>query len=214
MKIYEIEAGAKEKFESPIEKIVPLIQQHCRQALYGMQQANRFLYRGVKKMPAVAFLGQSRENRSPSASSATFHRNINLAFATAGFVANRSNSIFATSDKGEAAGYALGSSNKPYMIFPIDGFKFTWSPSIQDLFVNEYGLFGNGPEEYLKRMKFYYEDDADPELINEFLWKSEYTDKDFGAAVSSRNEIMIHGQYYAVSTEFEDWPEFRQLIGS
>jgi hypothetical protein len=212
MKLYELEAGQKEALDNTIEQVVPMIQEHCQFALAGMREAKQFLYRGFKSTPSIAFLGKSREDRRPSSSAATFHRNINLAFAAAGFVANRSNSIFATSNIGDASVYAAG--KNAYMIFPIDGFQFTWSPKIDDLYVYEYRLFGDDELAHTRRSMFYNYDDASPELIQEFLKKSKYTDKDFGAAVMSGNEVMIHGQYYAVTTRFKDWPEFRHSIGA
>lgn len=217
MRLYEIEAGQKEPIEpdSHVEKqlstVVSLIEKNCKLALHSMMQASSFIYRGIKKtenIPPVVFMGQPRIDRKPKSSTEAFHDNVNLAFRMAKFKANRSNSIFVTSVIGDAAMYSI---SNLYMIFPIDGFAFTWSPKINDLYVNEYRLFGNSEEAHYKRMDFFYNKPS-PELIQEFLEKSHYTNKDFGAAIKSGNEIMINGKYYAVHTKYKDWPEIRGLI--
>lgn len=211
MKLYEIASGEKEEI---LDSIVPMITKNCKRALHCMRATHGFLFRGIKAGQAKAlprvFLGASRDNRNPTSSSATFQRNIDLTLSNAGFNALRLNSIFVTSNIHEASLY---SSQNLYMIFPIDGFKFTWSPVISDLYINEWKMWGDDDIAFNTRQEFYNHENASPELQKRFLEITRYTDTDFTSAMKSGNEIMISGRYYAVTSKYKDYPEFRALIG-
>jgi hypothetical protein len=211
MKIYEIEAGEKEpiapedEITDRLNHVIPLVQQHCTQSLHAMRETGKYLYRGIKQSPPLVFLGQSRNNRNPSASPGQFQRNVDAAFNMAGFKALRSNSIFVSSSISEAKNYSY---EGVYLIFPVDGFSFTWSPRISDLYIDEYNIF----DDYTKRTLFFREDDASPELLKEFLERSLYRNTDFTSAIESTNEIMISGKYYAIHSKYAEQPGLKQLM--
>lgn len=209
MRIYEIDAGTRTSIDGFTEAL-HLIQANCKQALSAMTSANRFLYRGTRGAPSEVFHGASRQDRNPSSSTKEFQENIDSALSMAGFKALRSNSIFCSGDIMEAVGY--GGNKNLYMIFPIDGFQYTWSPKIRDLFVDEYNLWGDDPGAFDKRTTFYREPNAPDELKKEFLQRVGYKNTDLDAAIVSGREIMISGEYYAVYAKYKDWPEVRALI--
>jgi hypothetical protein len=190
-----------------VETIVPLLEKNCSNVISGMREAKKFLYRGIKNQTSAVFIGKSRKDRQPMSSTSEFHANINMAFVAAGLKANRSNSIFCTSNLADSAGYG-----ESYMIFPVNGFHFTWSPRISDLYVQEVSLWGDDQGAYEKRVKFFREANPSEELIEEFLAKAQYKNTDLGAAIMSGNEIMISGTYYAVKSQYKDYPEFRRLL--
>jgi hypothetical protein len=91
-----------------------------------------FLYRGVSSSKDAIF-GKPFENRKPKDSNALLSKYLNRLMEIEGFEARRDNSIFAVSHRGHASQYA---NPDIYIIFPVDGFKFTWSPKEEDLVLN------------------------------------------------------------------------------
>ena len=210
MRIYEIDAGSKNDVDG-MQEVLYLITANCTQSLHAMTKANNFLYRGSKSAPAEIFHGASRQDRTPLTSTKEFHNNINSALTLAGFKANRSNSIFCTGSMMDAVSY--GGSKNIYLIFPIDGFNFTWSPKITDLYVDEYSLWGQDYDSFDKRTIFYREPNAPVTLQKEFLERTQYRDTDLDTAIRSGKEIMISGEYYAINFKYKDYLEVGQLIG-
>lgn len=182
-----------------LEQIVKLIKENCSYALDAMRSTNMFLFRGingVRNEKPLFFKSESRLNRNPVASSVILQNNVNAAFDLAKFKANRSNSIFVTSNRNEAAWYSPGKKSI-YLIFPLNGFNFTWSPIIVDLFsdIKSVLMFDSfSKNDYTNN----------PEILNKFLKQSYYTNNDFTDAITSGNEIMINGKYYAIHEHFYD----------
>lgn len=130
MKIYEIEAGQKLHFKPSNTKLgntYPEFLRNCSDAILAMQEANKFLYRGIEKAPPM-FHGRSRNDRNAMDTSSSVTGEVNKLLNIQGLVANRSNSIFCTSNQKDATQYGI-----MYAIFPVNGFKFTWSPVIRDM---------------------------------------------------------------------------------
>lgn len=220
MRLYEIDAGEKHSIPD-LPTAVREIKQNCGQALAAMREANKLLYRGTKDFPGDFFVARTREDRVPKSSPATFQRNIDKALKSAGFGALRSNSIYVTSNESDANAYAISKHiggvigdndyRTLYMVFPKDGFSFTWSPKIDDLYVDEWNLWNKFENGHHKRMQFFYHDDQD-DLIPEFLQAAEYTNQDFPAAIASRHEVMISGIYYGINISFQNEPTFNELF--
>lgn len=91
-----------------------------------------------------AMVVSPRAHRQPKDTSRRIHQIITAAFANAGFVANRDNSIFATGNKNEAAGYGSYVGTYPkeisttYAVYPMGNYDYTWSPEVKD-FTNIFG---------------------------------------------------------------------------
>lgn len=107
-----------------------LISSECSEALQTYRSLNQMLYRGMKTESNVAwFEGMPRENRKATDTSKASHALLNKMFEIAGIKARRDNSIFVSSDLDQASEYG-----DIYIIFPKDGFDFSWSPKYKDFF--------------------------------------------------------------------------------
>jgi hypothetical protein len=131
MRLYELKPGRKKEFhpsntEEPQSFTTFLA--NCSESIAAMREAKSFLYRGTYGAHDI-FLGRPRENRKTTDTSPTLQKEWDKIYTSAGFTALRSNSIFCSADIHVADSYGHS-----YIIFPINGFSFTWSPKIYDLY--------------------------------------------------------------------------------
>jgi hypothetical protein len=125
MKINEIEAGEKQ----PISvDVLTNIFNECSDAVSAMKATSSLLYRGLLNTEIDAFYGKSRKYRRPLDLKPSIQEFFDNAMRSVGMEAVRSNSIFCSSDLDQAMGYG-----STYIIFPKNGFKFSWSPIVRDL---------------------------------------------------------------------------------
>jgi hypothetical protein len=183
MRINEITSGTKTELSI---NDLSNIKYECSIILSAMEETNTCLYRGVKnksywynlysnKTPEI-FLGKTRDNRKSLSGSSKFQKAFDTELVKRGFKALRSNSIFCTTADVQAIHYG-----KLYVILPLNGFKYTWSPRINDLI----SVVNDPPEKTVEL----------------------YQNTDLISAMKSGNEIMIHGEYYAILNEI--WKEGR-----
>lgn len=137
MRIQEIAPGQKrsvplsigeEKFRKFWDGVIA---KRCTEIIKIYLDTNRFLYRGVEDMPP-AFRGMSRENRWPKDSDHRISLMFDQLLAANGMVALRGNSIFTTSYKQGARSFG-----PTYIIFPFDGFNFTYTNQKDDLVLGD-----------------------------------------------------------------------------
>lgn len=102
------------------------VARHCSQAISEYKKAGRMLYRGTNEDSDV-FVGKPFEERRTKDSDTLVSEKISQAMLEFGFKATRENSIFCSGSKTHASGYG-----STYMIFPFDGFDFTWSTEYSD----------------------------------------------------------------------------------
>ncbi len=116
-----------------IARAITFIEKNCQQFLEDMEAGQEFLYHGYYDVPKYdIFIGQPRNDRRPMDTSANIQKIVNNYLQIENFVANRANSLFCTSSSVNAGGYTSYKSRTSkteaiYLIFPIDGFKYTWS---------------------------------------------------------------------------------------
>lgn len=198
MKIYEVEAGQKEKIPTKGFSLSQL-NSDCSEALRIYRQTGEMLFRGVSnkkslnpfsKNPEI-FLSSPRENRKPKDLSNNIQDIFDSYFKFFNFGALRSNSIFCTSDLSMAELYG-----KPYAIIPKDGFSFTWSPIIKDL------AQPGAISEINKGFETIAKTSEDPDSARKAFIGRIYTNKNFADAIKSGHEVMINGPYYAISVDF------------
>jgi hypothetical protein len=130
LKINELEAGQKQKFvpsNTDENRMFQKFLSDCSESIAAMKETSLFLYRGLTTPPHVIFLGRSRDQRDTRDTSSSIQTSIDEILQKGGLTALRSNSIFSTSVSSDAGFYGT-----PYMIFPKNGFSFTWSPKIRD----------------------------------------------------------------------------------
>jgi hypothetical protein len=127
MRISEIAPGQKkpmalrteeDKFNAAWER---LIVPNCSDIIGVYTDAEEFLYRGMKNNPDF-FRAMSRGDRKPKDSSRDVAVMFDKMLAANGMTALRNNSIFAISDRGHTEDFGGA-----YIIFPIDGFDFTYT---------------------------------------------------------------------------------------
>jgi hypothetical protein len=109
------------------------IETNCSEFLAAVVKAKKFLYRGINKAPdSYAIVGKPLKNRKPRDSSLELQKQFDRLLTLAGFEALRSNSIFATSMYSSASTYG-----NVYAIFPLDGYKFTYSEVWDDIILDD-----------------------------------------------------------------------------
>ena len=138
MKIYEIEdlePGDKNQLDT--KGIINQLKTDCSDSISAMKTAEDFLYRGISTDMSDAFIGRSRENRKPIDLPQHYQDTIDLSMKAVGMEALRSNSIFCSGALSQAGCYG-----EIYIIFPVNGFKFSWSPIVKDLAPVVSGLSG------------------------------------------------------------------------
>jgi hypothetical protein len=99
----------------------------CSDSIAAIKAADKFIYRGMSDSPLI-FKGRSRDNRSPLDTTMRTTEGIDKILSATGFTALRTNSIFCSGDSHQAGMYG----DYVYLIFPINGFSFTWSEKIHD----------------------------------------------------------------------------------
>lgn len=281
MKIDELKHGQKKEFTPSNTKEHSSYSRFladCSESIVAMQEAKKFLYRGLNLAEEYdVFKGRSRKNREAKDTSNKMQKAMDDLYMKAGFKALRSNSIFCSSEYNTAESYG-----DVYIIFPVNGFSFTWSPKIYDFYNdmmkadiedpsqlniskkqaekfssacvdlisdienNDWRLKGSAPLDASSKIirildhiegTYYFTEKEKAEIEKSFvkimelhksidekivskiivkgmqtvvkLYKSifsnpmdvldrlQYTDKDFAKALSTKNEIIINGEYYA-----------------
>lgn len=146
----ELEAKMDERSRDAPIKLHNFFQgllKHCDNilSLYKVLNQNKkhdemlLLYRGMKKIKADAIYGKPYEARKPKDSKKDFDWLVNIGMEAMNIPARRNNSIFATGNFRHASDYG-----KVYIIFPVNGFDFTWSPKERDIIIDAY-ILGNTP---------------------------------------------------------------------
>jgi hypothetical protein len=208
MKIYEIEAGEKidlshEDFNTVMERIkIECSEAYNIYSTKSFADAGAVLMRGVKVKDGIVnkafnlfkpksdldiYMGKPREDRKPMSLQSGVQKAIDIVFQQKGFTALRSNSIFCTSKYAQARLYG-----RVYVIYPKNGFSFTWSPAVSDLYSSIAFKIRERSLEFKSKPKVL------EQFISEYIESKNYKNTDFEAALQSRNEVMVSGEFYAI----------------
>lgn len=169
-----------EKELKKLKKYMIKIKKECQPYLkaIGNDTMKYQMFRGVKKSKKIVFKMKVRKDRRPLDTALDIHKLLDDAMYKHHKIRGRSQCLFATGSKGDAAVYG-----EPYMIFPIGSFKFLWSPKIRDF---SYAM------DYLKDLPNY------KNVIKNKTVK-EYQTTDLKKAIKSEKEIMIDcKEYYLI----------------
>ena len=120
-----------------------------------------------------------------------------------GLTANKFNSVFCTGDAVQAKGFG-----NLYRAYPANGFTYSWNPNIKDvnLFFDRY-MFKYGSNTFINMTGHRVPKEVnEKQFVNDMEVKylklfNEYyggDDKSLDRAISSGNEILIHGTVYFV----------------
>lgn len=99
-----------------------------------LKETAKPLYRGFNEddhQDRQSFIISSRNDRTPRDTSVAVQTFMDNLMKDAGLIATRSNSFFCTGAIDSARNYG-----DVYRIYPINGYKFSWSPIIQDFYTD------------------------------------------------------------------------------
>lgn len=118
-------------------RLIGEISERCSDILQIYKQTQGFLYHGSHQLLALAYQGESRENRQAKDSDLIVSTAFNECLARLGFAARRDNSIFATSDHLRA----FGDYGPLYVVLPWNKqFHYTYTRQ-QDLVLRKHMLW-------------------------------------------------------------------------
>ncbi len=180
--------------ESKIRLVLDNIIIECRDFCRDMQETHTFLYRGIENLAKSYFTGDSPINRNPRGQSQDQQWALDKILSLNGFRALRNNSISCTPDVRKAKRWGVGK-YETYIIFPHNGFDFTWSQYINDIgseyrIVDQLEIFNDSPKELKDKIAH--------DFVNEWKFRS----SDMDSALISGHEIAIHGKYTAINIRF------------
>ena len=177
----------KRQSKKALKNYAAFIETHCSEVVEDYRHVKQCLFRGMKAR-GFAFIDSSPTNRIPRDTKISIQKKVDDKLQKEGFKALRSNSIFCTSDFSEARAYPHYSNTRnPYIIFPINGFDYTFSFTYSD-FLKDFRWYGyNSLEDAI--------DDLTPK---EFVRRGSYSRTGLRAALNSGHEVMIHGNYVAI----------------
>jgi hypothetical protein len=170
--------------QEKLDKIIVFLQEHCKIIIDQYRNSQEFLLHGQRNMPDV-FLGRSRDSRPPVDTLPQAQTLIDEKLKGAGFTALRGNSIFCTSAEVMAGDYGT-----LYVIFPVDGFSFTWTPKVSDFSGRYYLNYPEDAQRFIEKNK-----DLSP---REFVRSYGFLRSSLKMALLSGYEIYINGSYVAV----------------
>lgn len=156
-----------------------LLRRDCSEYISLLEVTSAHLYRGIDGKPDL-FKGYPRDNRDNLHTSPVHTNIINQLLKIAGMEANRNNSLFVTSDLDDAGSYG-----ELYYIFPINGFKYTWTSA--------YDLIGSQILRKVRQSESNWKDKTEEllKILHPMNTKIE-------AAIEAGNEILLLGSYYAL----------------
>lgn len=141
MKINEIiekNSNIIEDLSSLSEKdIVKTLKKDCNDIIKIYKNTKKLIFRGEKK-EFLFFKKKYPNNRTPRDTNVYFHKIINYVFKKKGFIANRSNSVFTTSQIQIAHSYG-----NPYIFFPKNGYHYVWGSDVFDLYFDISNIIRN-----------------------------------------------------------------------
>lgn len=174
------------------------LMKNCKQilAVYKMMNKDldtkktndmRFLFRGIKGQASDALYGKPFLDRKPKDSPQAADMLFNLAMKEAGFDARRDNSSFVSGNDSHAGGYG-----NLYIMFPVDGFKFTWSKKHDDLVLPDNFTKANMLDKTKVTKLKNAIDKLDKETLHTLKWKYDlYNQGAWGADTTLHNIIGL-----------------------
>lgn len=131
VKVYQIINEQQEADEFDPQEFFTRVVKECSFAVNAMKKTRELLFRGRNSLLSPNQLYYPNPNRQPIDNKPSMQRVVDSVLSAAGFTALRGNSIFCTSNKIQASSYGL-----VHVIFPLDGFTFTWSQLYKDFYMN------------------------------------------------------------------------------
>jgi hypothetical protein len=181
--------------------VVMHLEKYASQAIGAYKQTDDFLYRGHSKDGDIIIVNPLK-NRKPTSTPMRVQNLVDDKLRAARFKALRSNSLFCTSSLAAAENF----SETEYLVFPLNGFKFTWSQRIKD-FTLYFEVIRD--EQYNQSENFIMNHENMP--AEEFIKRYGFRQDGFVSALKSKNEIYVCGKCVLINNKFED--EVRDILG-
>lgn len=163
------------------EKIISYVEHHCGIFLNAARTSKRLLFRGLNDTNENVFVSRPREDRKTKGSTESFAKKLNRCFELVGLIP-RNRTISCVSNT-NTSNYG-----KLYIIFPLNGFNFSWSSKIPD--VGSLTLFD------VEEWRQYGEDDIANALVSLYNIKLEEINSKFAANVINllgfKNHNLVH----------------------
>lgn len=165
-----------------MDEAVRAILTDCQPFLALLRAGSGPLFRGSNRDGAKYFRDKVRRDRQPKNMRPDLHSAADEWFSRRFGVRYRGASLFCTGDRAGASRHGT-----VYLVFPVEGFQFCWSPKVTDLY--EWSKAGGhlnlSPKEFADR-----------------LGGLDYQDWDLAAATASGCEVMVAcNSYHAVMAE-------------
>jgi len=184
------------------------IKDDCSDILQIYNKTGRILFRGFDKLSGPIYYDvKPREDRHPLDTPINQQKYINDFLTDNGFIANRSNSFFCTADPNRAVMYG-----KPYIVFPKNGFDYTYGNTI-DLY-KEYNnslrhnkdimdllksIQQDGFGNISQRIAQYYDEYPQfKDFLFNFLSELKFANTHLNSALTSNYEVLIKGSCHLI----------------
>lgn len=207
-----IDRKIKPNTNSAIDDAIPILREflekNCSQILKEYRQVGIPLYRGMRAISPI-FIGNPRTDRLSQGLPQDVHKLLIKCFQLVGFKATREKTISCISNLKESLLFVSSRIDKVYVIFPLNGFSYTWSTQHSDIgmlgfepskikfiyqYEDELGIKANNQEEKAEQVKI-------AQLVIDELG---FTDKNLNQALISGHEVAIAGKYIAIQKQIYD----------
>jgi len=166
--------------------IKEFIEINCSDILKFYKETGNMLYRGIKNNKPY-LINNPVKYRTPVDTPVNIQYIVDVKLEAAGFTALRSNSIFCFGNSYNPKFYG-----RVYMVFPFNGFSYTWSLKIKDLY-DDYASVSMFSGKAIKDM----ENMSPKEVVDIF----DFVSTNLKTACNTPNEILIHGKCLLVNAE-------------
>ena len=182
-----------------------IVKAECSDIVKAYIATGKFLYRGTTRHKAEVYVGNPPTERGSKDTPISINAKTDQLMLALGYKATRRNSIYVTSDLDTAHWYGpeIDAKGKVYIIYPKNGFHFTWSPKMRDfyerlnLLKSQARFKPRGVAASLLKMLMRRK--VEKKDLLTFKNSFEYITTELIAAINSGNEIMINGAYYAIN---------------
>lgn len=165
------------------------IEKECSDIVSFYREHKKVFYRGTRR-GELFFKGVPREDRKPLDTPQVVHDALEGWLKEHGFAARRSNSLFITSDVSVTHHYG-----QPFVIFPKNGFQYTWFEKSRDLF-DELNLFMKTELRQMDNIKNDHVAVKFPPHVNEFMERVQPRNDSLVTPLMRQLEVMITGTEY------------------
>ena len=185
---------------------------HCSDIIDVYTQTQKVMYSGMKNVKPNVYIEKTPSNRIPRDAPINNQIAVDGKLKSAGFTALRNNSIFCSSKKTDAQHYTKANPS-PHVIFPLNGFSFTYSSVFEDLFLNVFAPWKVKNKIMTNRTEQIFNATLEELSPSEFVERWGFHKENISGAIASKKEIYIHGEYIAVLSSSEEFKYITAQLG-